>query len=139
MTSHHLYAYGTLQVGAIFAQIVGRAIEGQPATLTGYACYRISDCVYPAIVEAPGSEVRGVVYLGLTAEELERLDVYEGHLYERREVRVRQEDGSLLVETYVLRPEHRHRLSSEAWDRERFERLHLTSYLAAVSQTSRAP
>jgi gamma-glutamylcyclotransferase (GGCT)/AIG2-like uncharacterized protein YtfP len=139
MTRHHLYAYGTLQVGAIFAQIVGRAIEGQPATLTGYACYRISDRVYPAIVEAPGSEVQGVVYLGLTAEELERLDVYEGHLYERREVRVRQEDGSLLVETYVLCPEHRHRLSSEAWDRERFERLHLASYLAAVSQTSRAP
>ncbi len=139
MTIHHLYAYGTLQVGAIFAQIVGRVIEGRPATLAGYARYCISDRVYPAIVEAPGSEVPGVVYLGLTAEEVQRLDVYEGHLYERREVRVWQENGTLLAETYVLRPEHRHRLSSEAWDRERFERVHLASYLAAVSQTSRAP
>lgn len=139
MTIHHLYAYGTLQVGAIFAQIVGRAIEGQPARLSGYACYRISDRVYPAIVEAPGGAVPGVVYLGLSLEELERLDLYEGHLYERREVRVWQGDGTLLAETYVLRPEHQHRLSSEAWDRERFEREHLESYLAAVSATLRAP
>jgi gamma-glutamylcyclotransferase (GGCT)/AIG2-like uncharacterized protein YtfP len=139
MTVHHLYAYGTLQVGAIFAQIVGRAIEGRAATLAGYARYRISDRVYPAIVEAPGNEVPGVVYLGLTAEELARLDVYEGHLYERREVRVWEGAGTLLVDTYVLRSEHRHRLSSEPWDRERFEREHLASYLADISTTSRAP
>lgn len=139
MTLHHLYAYGTLQVGAIFAQIVGRTIESRPATLAGYVRYRISDRVYPAIVEAASSEVPGVVYLGLTASELTRLDLYEGHLYQRREVRVWQGDGTLLVETYVLRPEHRHRLSSEAWDLERFEREHLASYLADVSATSRAP
>jgi gamma-glutamylcyclotransferase (GGCT)/AIG2-like uncharacterized protein YtfP len=137
--SHHLYAYGTLQVPAIVARIVGRELVGRPARLSGYSRYRISDRPYPAIVQAPDGEVDGVLYLGLDTAEMDRLDRYEGHLYERRQVLVCVDDGSISAVTYVLRPEHAHRLSQEPWDLASFERDHLESYLAGVRLTSRAP
>jgi gamma-glutamylcyclotransferase (GGCT)/AIG2-like uncharacterized protein YtfP len=137
--SHHLYAYGTLQVPAIMAHVVGRELVGRPARLRNYVRYRIEDRPYPAIVEAPGGEVDGVVYWGVEAAELERLDSYEGHFYERREVTVWIGDRSIAADTYVLRSEHAHRLSSEPWDLARFEREHLDSYLSWVRRTSRAP
>jgi gamma-glutamylcyclotransferase (GGCT)/AIG2-like uncharacterized protein YtfP len=134
-----LYTYGTLQVGAIIAHIVGRQLAGVPARLTGYARFRVRDRVYPAIVEAAGGEVSGVLYAGLEDAELARLDFYEGDLYERREVSVGAGPMQRRAVTYVLRPEHRHELSEEAWDLQAFLRDHLADYLAIVAETSQAP
>jgi hypothetical protein len=134
-----LYAYGTLQVPSIIAQIVGRELVGSPARLSGYVRYRVAERPYPAIVEAAAGEVDGMIYRGLDALEIERLDRYEGDMYERRELPVQVGDGWISAATYVLRPEFAHRLSEEPWDLERFMRDHLASYLAHVSQTSRAP
>jgi hypothetical protein len=139
MTTHRLYAYGTLQLTPIISLIVGRPLEGQPATLSGYARYRIADRVYPGIVEATGGSVSGVMYAGLDATEMDRLDTYEGPLYERRDLLV--EVGGALIPacTYVLRPEHAQRLSTESWDIAQFRREHLEGYLARISTTYRAP
>ena len=139
MTPTHLYTYGTLQLPQIMSQIVGRQMLGRPARLTGYVRYRVRDRVYPAIVEAAGEMLMGVVYEQLEPAELERLDHYEGPLYERRTVQVQAGGATLDACTYVLRAEHVGRLSTEAWDLERFEREHLASYLARISVTLRAP
>jgi len=139
VTTQHLYTYGTLQVEAIIELIVGRPLRGAAARLEGYARYRVAGRVYPAIVEALGSEVSGVLYSDLEAAELDRLDLYEGELYERREVSVWVGSGRVAAATYVVRPELRHRLSSEAWDLAGFQRHHLDAYLALISKTSRAP
>jgi gamma-glutamylcyclotransferase (GGCT)/AIG2-like uncharacterized protein YtfP len=139
MTPPHLYTYGTLQLPQIMSQIVGRPVLGRPARLSGFARYCIRDRVYPAIVESPGSEVGGVVYEGLAGEELARLDDYEGPIYERRTVEIEVAGACLSAATYVLRPEHRARLSREPWDLAHFEREHLESYLARISVTLRAP
>lgn len=139
MSPAPLFTYGTLQLPQIMSQIVGRPALGQPARLLGFARYRVLDRVYPAIVESPGAEVSGVVYGGLDLAELARLDHYEGPLYERRLVAIEGAGEPLAACTYVLRPEHAARLSSEPWDLERFEREHLASYLARISVTLRAP
>jgi gamma-glutamylcyclotransferase (GGCT)/AIG2-like uncharacterized protein YtfP len=137
--THHLYAYGTLQNRAVIALIVGRELVGHPARLAGYARYRVIDRVYPAIVAAPASEVDGVLYSDVDEREVERLDLYEGDLYERLELPVRVGDRVVIAHCYVLRSEHGHRLSSEPWDLAAFERDHLANYLARVSLTARAP
>lgn len=139
MKTQHLYTYGTLQVAAIIEHIVGRPLVGEPARLAGYARFRVKGRVYPAIVEAAGGEVSGVLYAGLEAAELERLDFYEGELYERREVSVGEGPAQRTAATYVLRPEHRHELSDEPWDLEGFLRDHLDDYIAIVAETSQAP
>ncbi len=139
MKTEHLYTYGTLQVPAIIGHIVGRPLAGVPARLEGYARFRVRGRVYPAIVGAAGGEVSGMLYAGLEAAELERLDFYEGELYERREVSVWEGAVAQRAATYVLRPELRHELSDEPWDFAGFLRDHLDEYLAIVSQTSQAP
>jgi len=139
MATHHLFAYGTLQNPRIMALIAGRPLQGVPAALPGYMRYRIIDRVYPAIVAAPGWEVPGLLYSAINAVELQRLDDYEGPLYERRLVSVRGPQGALEVSTYVLRAQHGHRLSREPWDLGEFEREHLESYLERISATARAP
>ena len=85
--------------------------------------------MFPAIVEAAGAEVPGVVYAELGADDLERLDRYEGGLYARRELPVWVGEDAIVASTYVLRPEFEHRLSSEPWELEEFVREHLESYL----------
>lgn len=139
MTTQHLYTYGTLQAASIIELIVGRRLRGAAARLDGYARFRIKDRVYPAIVESAGSDVPGVLYPDLDAAELDRLDRYEGTLYERRGVSVWVGPVATPAATYVLRPEFRHRLSDEPWDLDTFLRDHLDEYLALVTQTARAP
>ncbi|HTV25296.1 MAG TPA: gamma-glutamylcyclotransferase family protein [Polyangiaceae bacterium] len=139
MTTQHLYTYGTLQVAAIIEHIVGRPLRGVAARLDGYQRYRVADRVYPAIVEAVGGQVPGVLYADLEAVELERLDLYEGDLYERREVVVWVGPARLSAATYVIRSELQHRLSTEPWDWAGFLRDHLDEYLALITKTSRAP
>jgi hypothetical protein len=135
----NFYAYGTLQEPSILELIVGRSLVGVPAVLQGHARFGLRDKVYPAIVAQTGGRVRGLLYSGVTASELERLDEYEGPLYERRELLVMCSGTPARAFTYVLGDRHRHLLSPEPWDFERFRRDHLESYLERITLTSRAP
>lgn len=139
MNAHALYVYGTLQVPEIFQQIVGRRLQAEPATLEGYARYRVQARVYPAIVEQVGGRVDGRVYSGLSSTELERLDLYEGDLYERRVVDLSRQGVYIQAHVYVLRAGQHHLLSSDTWDLDAFTRDHLTDYLSQIRVTARAP
>lgn len=139
MKAHALFVYGTLQVPAIFQQIVGRALVAEPATLLGFARYRVQARVYPAIVEQASGRVEGLVYAGLSGAELEQLDLYEGDLYERRGIELSKQSVDLQAHVYVLRAGQHHLLSSEAWDLDTFTRDHLDDYLNQIRATSRAP
>jgi hypothetical protein len=129
---HHLYAYGTLQVPEVLQQVIGRSVAGRPAVLEGYARYRLRNQVYPGIVEHPGGHVTGLLYSGIDAHELERLDAYEGPLYERRSLTLRVDGEQIEATGYVLRIEHRRLLSNHPWELGAFSRDHLTDYLKVV-------
>jgi hypothetical protein len=75
----------------------------------------------------------------VTPLELERLDDYEGELYERRSLGVWVGAQTLQAFTYLLRREYRALLSAEPWQLADFEREHLASYLSRISLTRRAP
>lgn len=139
MVGSNVYAYGTLQEPEIFRLIVGRSIVGAAATLLDHARFRLESKVYPAIVAQPGASVPGLLYAGVTADELARLDEYEGPLYERKELRVSLSGAATKAFTYVLSERHLHLLSNEPWDVEHFRREHLASYLRRIAETARAP
>ena len=135
----NLFTYGTLQNAEILAQVVGRSWPSSPALLNGYARYRVNDKPYPAIVEQPGAQVQGSLYSGVSQPELERLDEYEGELYQRCALRVWVGTQAVDAFTYLLRGEYRALLSVELWELADFEREHLASYLSRISVTRRAP
>lgn len=135
-----LFCYGTLQVPQVMARMAGREFPHRVAVLPGYTSLRVCGTAYPGIVARPGAVTAGVVYSGLTAVHLRRLDRYEGILYRRRRVRV-ENDAGCPLETwvYVIAEPYRHRLSDEPWDFEAFARDGLGPYLECLVPCGRAP
>jgi len=117
----NLLAYGTLMDVEIWEVVTGRTETPESAVLDGYTRHPVAGEVYPAIVERDQGSVAGVVYGSLAARELDRLDRFEGRLYERRTVTVQTARGVRLeTETYVLAPGARCRLGDGDWSFERF-------------------
>lgn len=80
-----IFSYGTLQDAPIQQQIIGRLLgEGTADTLRGYKMAKLKGVhtSYNIILPATGETVDGIVY-EVTAEELEKIDVYEGEAYIR--------------------------------------------------------
>ncbi|WP_188860944.1 gamma-glutamylcyclotransferase family protein [Marinobacterium nitratireducens] len=126
-----LFTYGTLMVPDVIELVLGRrAGDTARAALPDYGCYRVHERQFPAILAERGHITHGCVYLDLTPAELQRLDGYEGELYDRRRVHVQLPDGATLdVWTYVLRRQYRRLLSPEGWDFEHFVEHQLEFFL----------
>ncbi|THF60660.1 gamma-glutamylcyclotransferase family protein [Pseudothauera rhizosphaerae] len=115
------FAYGSLMCGDIMTPVAGAAFPAAPAVLHGYARHPVRDEAYPAIVSSPGASVSGLLYRGLDATALQRLDAFEGEMYERSPVEVTLPDGSRVpAQTYVFRPAHAHLLLPGEWDFDAF-------------------
>ncbi|KAL8348784.1 hypothetical protein RB601_002263 [Gaeumannomyces tritici] len=109
----------------------------RPAVLPGYCRHRVQHADYPGVVAdaaTPGREVRGAFVDGLTAENVAKLDYFEGSEYTRRTVRVRLldvDDGSggaeVETQTYVYR--FKDNLDDEEWDFDEFRRDKLRQWV----------
>jgi gamma-glutamylcyclotransferase (GGCT)/AIG2-like uncharacterized protein YtfP len=146
MTMDALFAYGTLLFPEILQAVTGRVAASSPAALDGFVRRSLAGDFFPAVVEgAAGDRVIGVVYRGLDQRDWERLDRFEGSLYDRRAVTVRLGPagpegtaGSDLhaAFTYVLRQDSSHRLATEPWDPAAFARDHLAAFVARLVQAT---
>lgn len=89
---HALFVYGSLLEEATREQLLGHRVEVVEARLLGFERRKSR---YNYIVRADGAETVGMVMLGLTAEDWQRLDAYEEvpSLYTRGEVEVITADG----------------------------------------------
>jgi len=121
---HRVFVYGTLQFPDVTEVVTGRRLDGAGARLDGFARYQVRGEPFPGIVPADKASVSGLVYEGIDAAALERIDEFEGALYRREPVRiVRLGDGALLdAETYVVRPRWRPMLRNRDWDEAAFDR-----------------
>ena len=72
----------------IMGRVTGSAYQSQEATLQDYSRRTVRGEVYPAIIKQSGCSVDGVVYFNISLVDIERLDTFEGSLYERVEVEV---------------------------------------------------
>jgi gamma-glutamylcyclotransferase (GGCT)/AIG2-like uncharacterized protein YtfP len=128
-----LFAYGTLLAPELLRSVVGRALEGQPAVLAGYVCYRVRRAAYPAIARQAQGLTHGSVFSGISLGEWQCLDDFESSMYERCLVEVTLADKSnTVVYTYVITEPNRSRLTCEPWEFEKFRQLHLKRYLGRM-------
>lgn len=112
----NLFTYGSLMCDDIMGKVAGCRTDGRQAILKDYFRLKIRGEEYPGLVARPGTEVQGVLYLGLPAEAIKRLDTFEGNLYARQEVRVITDRGDpCKAMVYVIKPRYRHLLSDEEW------------------------
>ncbi|MBY4678947.1 gamma-glutamylcyclotransferase family protein [Marinobacterium arenosum] len=125
-----LFAYGTLQVESIMTEVIGRPLStGQPAVLSGYRCRRVRNAAYPAVVRDPSERTAGILYQGVDAEALIRLDDYEGAIYQRLLLEVVTDDGKQHTAWVYCLVDHSHGLlSNTPWNLERFIAEDLPDY-----------
>src|SRR5688572_17362980 len=114
-----LFCYGTLCVPEIMRQVIGREAPAIPAVLEDYACHLVRDKYYPAAVPATGCSATGLLYSGLTQNELLLLDRYEGAEYRRLRVSVTTDEGrQARAWVYIIRPQYTARLSDQQFNLE---------------------
>lgn len=117
----HLFAYGTLMCEDILFAVSGRRLTGARCLLRDYERGKIQGEVYPGIVARPGKVVEGVLYTDVPEAAWERLDAFEGEMYQRSAIQVELEDGALReAQAYLIRPEFDYRLSAKPWSLEEF-------------------
>jgi gamma-glutamylcyclotransferase (GGCT)/AIG2-like uncharacterized protein YtfP len=116
-----LFAYGTLLSRDVIERVTGSSHEAIPAVLTGYRRLCVQGAAYPGLVPGGDGKVEGLLYQHLDPSALDRLDRFEGAIYERRLVEVTVGDGRTLEAfAYVVREDQRHRLTDEEWDHRQF-------------------
>lgn len=103
----NLFAYGSLCREEVVRRLLGRVPKKVGAKLRGYARRELLAFPYPFVVEERGSKVEGVLYLGVSENELEKLDWYEDveeGLYARKAVLVESEEELVSAYVYVAGP-----------------------------------
>jgi gamma-glutamylcyclotransferase (GGCT)/AIG2-like uncharacterized protein YtfP len=115
-----LFVYGTLMLPEVMHAVSGYHGPGEHAILNRYRRRLVAGEVYPAIVEAAGETVDGLVYRGLDGRQLARLDRFEGEMYRRVGVEVLVDAVAVQAQVYVLEPRFRHRLTDRPWSLQDF-------------------
>jgi gamma-glutamylcyclotransferase (GGCT)/AIG2-like uncharacterized protein YtfP len=116
-----LFAYGSLMCEDIMRSVTGVELQHAQGVLQGYQRLELKNEHYPAIIENNGSEIDGVVYFGIPEKSMEKLDSFEGEMYQRRTIEVQLVGGNIIkVSAYVFKDEYHDRLCSKEWDFARF-------------------
>lgn len=113
-----LFAYGTLQLPEILERVIGRHVQGIPATLADYRSGLVARANFPGIVPKSGSIVEGSLITGFSPHEIQLLDQYEGELYRRILVTVLTQDTDAHPKqcwVYVIVPWAKTRVTETPW------------------------
>lgn len=100
------------------------------AILRGYARFTVKGESYPGIIPVTDAVTAGIIYFDVDELSLERLDEFEGDLYQRTPILVETVEKEILnAETYVVKPEYRDYLSTNGWDVNKFTKTYLETFL----------
>ncbi|MDX5402986.1 MAG: gamma-glutamylcyclotransferase [Rhodobacterales bacterium] len=99
-----LFVYGTLRDVTLLETVVGRALPAsgrQPARLADHAARWAEGQAFPLLIPAKGQEAEGLLLTGLDAQDMARLDFYEGGFgYHLQTVTVQTEGGSVPAQVW---------------------------------------
>ena len=126
----NVFTYGSLMFDPVWSAVVRGRYRSLPAAVANHARHAVRGETYPGVVERAGAEVRGRLWLGVSADDLARLDAFEGGDYRRVTVSVAAGEPARAMEAQMylyLRPE---RLEAEPWDEGWFEREGIARFLA---------
>lgn len=128
--SRHVFAYGSLQLGAVMEAVTGRRFRSESAVLAGFERCRLIARVYPGLRRRPGATTVGRLYRHVDGRSMELLDRFEDYFYSRRTLLVAA-GGELRVpaEVYVIEPRYYRLMLPREWSVEHFARRRLADYL----------
>jgi gamma-glutamylcyclotransferase (GGCT)/AIG2-like uncharacterized protein YtfP len=129
-----IFTYGTLMIPEVMYAVTTREFRFKNAILRGYARFTVKGESYPGIIPATDAVTQGIIYLDVDELSLERLDTFEGDLYQRIPVPAEMDGGEIFnAEAYVIKPKFRSCLSSKKWNMKEFAQKHLAAFLETYS------
>jgi gamma-glutamylcyclotransferase (GGCT)/AIG2-like uncharacterized protein YtfP len=118
----NIFTYGSLMFDEVWRQVVSGCYRSDAATLHHHQRHALTGLSYPGVVAMPDIHVAGRLYYEVSAEDMARLDVFEGAEYRREALQVMLAGGELVSAwTYIWLDAQR--LSGQPWRSEAF-RLH---------------
>ena len=130
MDTTNLFVYGTLMVSSIFVRIAGEDFPKQTGMLKDYGRFRVNGETYPAIIPMPGDHTDGIIYFNVNRLALQRIDAFEGDMYQRSRVVAQTSDNPrIITHAYILRPEYSDWLTDERWRLETFQKQHQQAFI----------
>ncbi|KAA8573963.1 hypothetical protein EYC84_005505 [Monilinia fructicola] len=95
--TYNAFFYGTLMAPEVLHRVIygssrhlpSASLTITPALLPDYCRHRVRSVDYPGIIFEPGHTVRGTYVTGLTPQNMQCLDWFEGSQYERKVVTVK--------------------------------------------------
>jgi gamma-glutamylcyclotransferase (GGCT)/AIG2-like uncharacterized protein YtfP len=113
----------------IMYDVSGYHLSHEPARLKGYRRRSVIGENYPAIMPDRQASVDGLIYRNVPSSAWDRLDRFEGEMYERHHVAVELNNRTTLsAETYVIHPVYLNRLDQSDWDFDDFIRKSKASF-----------
>jgi gamma-glutamylcyclotransferase (GGCT)/AIG2-like uncharacterized protein YtfP len=129
-----LFVYGTLMIPSVMHAVTVRRFRFIDAILRGYARYTVKGESYPGIIPATDTVTEGILYFDVDELSLERLNAFEGDLYQRTPILAETEKGEIFnAETYAIKTKYRDCLSSKKWNVKEFSQNHLEAFLETYS------
>ncbi len=118
--------------------VTTRKFRFKDTILRGYVRFTVKEESYPGIIPVTDAATEGIIYFDVDELSLERLDAFEGDLYQRIPIRAETKEKEILnAETYVIKPEYRGYLSSKEWNVKEFAQKHLEAFLSEYSGFSK--
>lgn len=125
----NVFVYGSLMFPQVWRRVVRGTHDGAPAVLRGHRRSALRDAEYPGAVPDPGARIAGWIWFDVDADDVARLDAFEGDEYRRDKVEVELDDARACeAQVYVFL--ERDRLATLDWDAAAFERDHLEHFLS---------
>ena len=126
----NIFTYGTLMIPEVMVAVTTRRFRFIDAILKGYARFTVKGESYPGITPEPGAITEGIIYFDVDGLSLERLDAFEGNLYQRIQIMAETKEKEILsADAYVIKPKFRSYLSSQEWNIKEFAQKHLKTFL----------
>lgn len=112
----HLFVYGSLIFPDVWQPLVSRHYLSDPAFLPRYQRSKIFFDTYPlAYPQTHATGFLGLVYFDLGAQDLARLDTFEGAIYQRRPCEVLTATGPVAAQIYCPKAEFEHLICATPW------------------------
>ncbi len=117
----HLFVYGTLMCDDIMFEVSGEMLSSEPVTLDDHSCRAVIQQPFPALISCPGESVNGLLFRDVSKAVWQRLDRFEGVMYQRNEVNVYSPSGeNFSALSYMPVPEYMANVSDTRWDYNQF-------------------
>jgi gamma-glutamylcyclotransferase (GGCT)/AIG2-like uncharacterized protein YtfP len=126
----NVFVYGSLMFDGVWNRIVQHHYEKHTAVLSGYKRLSVKGERYPGLVKSFDSSVKGVVYFDVTAQDINRLDKFEGEYYRKIPVTVSCETArEVNADVYLFNKSNRRSLNNTQWDPALFQAHHLRQFI----------